>query len=161
MGSDIYTESAVAVRLDDFLNVDAIKKKAARELITNVFYQEKLISDYSFTDMNKSKNLFIETFIHEMSMSEEGYEADEERNRYMIQTFCDVAKIDLENLPEFSLRSFDSCRISGYDIETDVLYIMFECYNLFETVMTDEGKKVAETLGLDYIDETTWTVHSY
>ena len=104
MGSDIYTESAVAVRLDDFLNVDAIKKKAARELITNVFYQEKLISDYSFTDMNKSKNLFIETFIHEMSMSEEGYEADEERNRYMIQTFCDVAKIDLEDLPEFSLR---------------------------------------------------------
>lgn len=161
MGSDIYTESAVAVRLDDFLNVDAIKKKAARELITNVFYQEKLISDYSFTDMNKSKNLFIETFIHEMSMSEEGYEADEERNRYMIQTFCDVAKIDLEDLPEFSLRSFDSCRISGYDIETDVLYIMFECYNLFETVMTDEGKKVAEKLGLDYIDETTWTVHSY
>ena len=30
-------------------------------------------------------------------MSEEGYEADEERNRYMIQTFCD----------EFS-KSFDS-----------------------------------------------------
>ena len=161
MGSDIYTESAVAVRLDDFLNVDAIKKKAARELITNVFYQEKLISDYSFTDMNKSKNLFIETFIHEMSMSEEGYEADEERNRYMIQTFCDVAKIDLEDLPEFSLRSFDSCRISGYDIETDVLYIMFDTFGLFKTVMTDEGKKVAKKLGMDSIQETTWTVYSY
>ena len=28
-------------------------------------------------------------------------------------------------------------------------------------VMTDEGKKVAETLGMDSIHETTWTVHSY
>ena len=44
---------------------------------------------------------------------------------------------------------------------TDVLYIMFESYDLFETVMTDEGKEFAKKLGVDYINETTWTVHSY
>jgi hypothetical protein len=56
-----------------------------------------------------------------------------------------------QNCPEWSLRQFDSCRESGYDIMTDTLYIMFESYDLFETVMTDEGKKVAETLGLDIL----------
>jgi hypothetical protein len=67
----------------------------------------------------------------------------------------------MSNLPEWSFRQFDSCRESGYDIMTDTLYIMFESYDLFETVMTDEGKKFAETLGMDSIHETTWTVHSY
>ena len=38
---------------------------------------------------------------------------------------------------------------------------MFESYGLSETVMTDEGKEFAETLGTDHINETTWTVHSY
>jgi len=160
MGSDIYTESAVAIPLVDFLNVDGIKKKNARELIANIFYQDKVIGDQAFTDMIKSKNLFIETFLNTISMSD-GFEGDEEHNRFMMQTFCEHAGIDIEELPDYYFRSFDSCRESGYDIETGVVYIMFECFELFETVMTDEGKKVAKTLGLDYINETTWTVHSY
>jgi hypothetical protein len=79
----------------------------------------------------------------------------------MLDTFCEQANIDLEELPSFSLRSFDSNRISGYEIETDVLYIMFDTFGLFKTVMTNEGKKVAKKLGVDSIQETTWTVHSY
>jgi hypothetical protein len=161
MGSDIFTESAVAVELKTFLNVSAIKKKGVRELITNVLYQEKIIDDESLSTMTKNKGDFIDTFVAEISMGEEGYPIDEERNKFMIETFCLHAGVNLKDLPEWHLRQFDSCRESGYDIMTDVLYIMFEPYDLFETVMTDEGKKVAETLGLDYINETTWTVHSY
>ena len=41
MGSDIYTESAVAVEVTDFLRRNEIKKKANRQLIANVLYQEK------------------------------------------------------------------------------------------------------------------------
>tara|TARA_B100000902_G_C27275445_1_gene898615 strand:+ start:702 stop:1184 length:483 start_codon:yes stop_codon:yes gene_type:complete len=160
MGSDIFTESAVAVELRDFLNVKAIKKKAVRELIANILYQENIIDDESRCTMTKSKNDFIDTFVSEISMSD-GYESEEERNRFMLETFGLQANVDMEDLPQWSLRQFDSCRESGYDIMTDVLYIMFESYDLFETVMTDEGKKVAERLGVDYINETTWTVHSY
>ena len=111
--------------------------------------------------MVKNKSGFIEAFIDTISMTEEGYEGDEDRNRFIIETFCQHAGIHLPDLPNWTLRQFDSCRESGYDIMTDVIYIMFESFDLFETVRTDDGKKVAETLGLDYINETTWTVHSY
>ena len=161
MGSDIFTESAVAVELLNFINIVTIKKKANREIIANILYQENIINDESFKLMMQNKNGFIEAFIDTISMGEEGYERDEDRNRFIIETFCEHAGIHLTDLPEWTLRQFNSCRESGYDILTDTPYIMFECYDLFETVMTDEGKKVAETLGLDYINETTWTVHSY
>lgn len=160
MGTDIYPESGIAILITDFLNVNAIKKKGARELIANIFYQEKIIGDNSFTAMIKNKSEFIETFVKHIRMSE-GYDSDEEHNRFMLDTFCEQANIDLEELPSFSLRSFDSNRISGYEIETDVLYIMFDTFGLFKTVMTNEGKKVAKKLGVDSIQETTWTVHSY
>ena len=162
MGTDIFTESAVAIPLDLFINVDSIKKKANRQLIANVLYQEQYIDEQALAAMAKSKSGFIQTFIAEISMSEEeGYESDEERNKFMLETFCENSNINLKELPQFSFRSFDSNRYSGYDIETGVLYIMFEPYDLFETVMTDKGKKVAETLGVDCIHETTWTVYSY
>ena len=160
MGTDIYPESGVAILITHFLNVDAIRKKGVRELIANILYQEKIIGDNSFTAMIKNKSQFIETFEKHLSMSE-GYESDEEHNRFMLETFCEQANINLEELPDFSLRSFDSNRISGYDIETDVLYIMFDTFGLFKTVMTDEGKRVAKKLGMDSIQETTWTVYSY
>lgn len=160
MGSDIFTESAVAVELLEFINIVSIKKKATREIIANILYQEEIINDESFKIMVKSKSGFVEVFIDAIRMVE-GYESDVENNRFMLQVFCEHAGISLQDLPNWTLRQFDSCRESGYDIMTDVLYIMFEPYGLFETVMTEEGKKVAETLGLDSINETTWTVHSY
>ena len=160
MGSYIFTESAIAVELLDFINIVTIKKKPTREIIANILYQEKIINDESFKIMVKSKSGFTEVFIDAISMVE-GYESDEKRNQFMINTFCEHGGISLQDLPNWTLRQFDSCRESGYDVMTDVLYIMFEPYGLFETVMTDEGKKVAETLGMDSIHETTWTVHSY
>ena len=160
MGSDIFTESAIAVELLDFINIVSIKKKATREIIANIFYQEEIINDESFKIMVKSKSGFIEVFIDAISMIE-GYESDEERNQFMINTFCEHGGISLQDLPNWTLRQFDSCRESGYDIMTDTLYIMFESFGLFQTVMTDDGKELAETLQMDHITETTWTVHSY
>ena len=165
MGSDIFTESAVAIEVVDFLRRNEIKKKANRQLIANVLYQEKYIDEEALATMVKNRDGFIETFTAELSMDtseySSGYESDRERNEFMIRTFCQHTGIDPEKLPDWSLRIFDSNRESGYDIMTDTLYIMFESYGLFETVMTDEGKEFAETLGTNYIQETTWTVHSY
>lgn len=165
MGSDIYTESAVAVEVVDFLRRNEIKKKGNRQLIANVLYQEKYIDEEALAAMTKNRDGFIETFIAELSMDtseySSGYESDRERNEFMIRTFCQHTGIDPDKLPDWSLRIFDSNREAGYDIMTDVLYIMFESFGLFQTVMTDEGKQVAEALGMDSICETTWTVHSY
>ena len=165
MGSDIYTESAVAIEVVDFLRRNEIKKKANRQLIANVLYQEKYIDEEALAAMIKNRDGFIETFTAELSMDQSeyssGYESDRERNEFMIRTFCEHTGIDPEKLPDWSLRIFDSNRESGYDIMTDTLYIMFEPYGLFQTVMTDEGKEFAEALGTDHINETTWTVHSY
>ena len=165
MGSDIWAESAVAVEVVNFLRRNEIKKKAVREIIANVLYQEKYIDEAAFATMRKNRDGFIETFTAELSMEQgeysSGYESDKERNEFMIRTFCQHTGIDADDLPEWSLRIFDSCRESGYDIMTDVLYIMFEPYDLFETKMTKLGEELANTLQMDHITETTWTVHSY
>ena len=141
MGSDIWAESAVAVEVVNFLRRNEIKKKAVREIIANVLYQEKYIDEAAFATMRKNRDGFIETFTAELSMEQgeysSGYESDKERNEFMIRTFCQHTGIDADDLPEWSLRIFDSCRESGYDIMTDVLYIMFEPYDLFETKMLD------------------------
>ena len=39
MGSDIFTESADAVRQFNYIDIVTIKKKANRELIQNVLYE--------------------------------------------------------------------------------------------------------------------------
>ena len=165
MGSDIFTESAVAVEMVDFLRRNAIKKKACRELIANIFSHNNYIDKDAAANMIKSRDGFIDTFIAELSMEQgeysSGYENDRERNEFMIRTFCQHTGIDSEDLPDWSIRIFDNSRESGYDIMTDVLYIMFEPYDLFETKMTKLGEELAETLQMDHITETTWTVHSY
>ena len=160
MGSDIYTESAVAVELETFLLKKAIKKKPVRTDIANTLFKEGIINEEVQEQMIKNRDGFIEGFVSAIDMTE-GYESNEETNRFMIKTFCLHTDIDPDDLPEWTLRMFDSCRESGYDVLTDVLYIMFEDYDLFETVMTDLGKELAKTLEMDYVNKTTWTVHSY
>ena len=160
MGSDIYTEKGVAVELETFLHKKAIKKKEIRTDISNILFKEGIISEETRNTMIKSRDGFIEGFISGIQITE-GYESNEDTNKFMIRTFCLHTDVDPDDLPEWTLRIFDNCRESGYDVLTDTLYIMFESYDLFETVMTDLGKDLAKTLELEFVAETTWTVHSY
>ena len=165
MGSDIFTESAVAVPMADFLRRNAIKKKPVRTDIANTLFKHDYIDEEARDVMIKNRDGFIETFTAELSMEEgeysSGYENDRERNEFMIRAFCQYTGIDADDLPEWSIRIFDNNRETGYDIETDVLYVMFEPYDLFETKMTKLGQELAKTLEMEFITETTWTVHSY
>lgn len=163
MGSDIYTESAVAVRFDDFLDREELNNKSVindivDDLIRNDLVVEGLVEKLPMRD---SKRVFINKFVDLVSMSEEGYEDDRKRNTKLLQIFCEHVGIDLDNLPECNFRSFNNLRESGFYVEADVIYLMFESYWLFETKMTKEGKKLAKVLGKESIEETTWTVHSY
>lgn len=162
MGSDIYTESAVAVRLQDFLDRKELDKKSLRNAIVDDLIKNDLVVEglVEKLPMRDSKNVFINKFVDLISM-DEGYENDRERNTKLLTIFCEHVGIDLDNLPECNFRSFDNLREAGWDVEADVVYLMFESYGLFETKMTKEGKRLAKILGKESITETTWTVHSY
>lgn len=162
MGSDIYTESAVAVPFSDFLDRKELNKKSiinaiVDDLIKNDIVVEGLVEKLPF---RKDKYHLVEGLVDLISMNE-GYEDDRERNTKILKIFCENVGIDLDSLPECNFRFFESSRESGWDVEADVLYLMFETYGLFETKMTKEGKKFAKFLGKESIEETTWTVHSY
>ena len=162
MGSDIYTESAVAVRFDDFLNRKELDENYVRNGIVNDLIGNDIVIE-GLTQklmMRDSKTALIGKLVDLISMSE-GYEDDRERNTQILKIFCENVGIDLDSLPECNFRSFESSRESGWDVETDVVYLMFESAGLFETRMTAEGKKLAKVLGQKSIEETTWTVHSY
>ena len=162
MGSDIYTESAVAVRFSDFLDRKELDKKSLRNAIVDDLIKNDLVVEglVEKLPMRDSKNVFINKFVDLISM-DEGYEDDRERNTQILKIFCENVGIDLDNLPECNFRSFESSRESGWDVETDVVYLMFEPHGLFETKMTKEGKKLAKVLGKESVEEITWTVHSY
>lgn len=160
MGSDIYTESAVAVRFEDFLNRKEIDKKSVRNDIVDELIQNNIVSSLDHLSMRDNKTIFINKLVNLVSMSD-GYEDDREHNTTLMTIFCEHVGIDLDDLPECNLRYFENSRESGWEVEVDVLYLMFEPHGLFETKMTKEGKRLAKVLGKKSIEETTWTVHSY
>ena len=161
MGSDIYIESAVAIKLEDFLNRKELKKKSVRNDIVDELIKEGFVSAVdNHLEMRESVSNFIDHFISKISM-QDGYEDDRDHNSIAFKAFCNHTGIDLDNLITFELRSFDNHREVGYDVETDTIYLMFESFGLFETKMTKDGKELAKTLRLKEIEETTWTIHSY
>lgn len=164
MGSDIFSESAVAVRLEDFFDKPAVKKKSVREAIAKDLHEVESVDDTQLKEMSKNKGEFISTLlsvIEEELCDESGYGLCEEANSFVIETFCEHTGVDLRGLPDFSVRAFRNCRESGYEVEIGVPYIMFDPNGLFVTKLSEDGDKVAEILGLDDLTETTWTVHSY
>ena len=160
MGSDIYTESAVAIPFSDFLDRKELNKKSVINAIVDDLIKASIVPTTDHMEMRKDKYHFAEGLVDLVSMIE-GYEQDRGHNTKLLQIFCEHVGIDLDSLPECNFRSFESSRESGWDVETDVVYLMFEPHGLFETKMTKEGKKLAKVLGKESIEEITWTVHSY
>jgi hypothetical protein len=159
MGSDIYTESAVAIRLEDFFNRKEIKKKSVRNNIVKDIIDE-IGNIPNELDLTRNAGNLKSGLLELISM-DDGYENDRDHNDSILRIFCNHTGINFDNLVEFELRSFDNNREVGYDVDTDTVYIMFKPFGLFETKMTKKGKALAKTLGLEAITETTWTVHSY
>ena len=109
MGSDIYTESAVAVRFDDFLNRKELDENHIRNGIVNDLIGNDIVIE-GLTQklmMRDSKTALIGKLVDLISMSE-GYEDDRERNTQILKIFCENVGIDLDSLPECNFRSFES-----------------------------------------------------
>ena len=74
---------------------------------------------------------------------------------------ADGAGVNLKKLPQYDIRSFESSRYSGYEVETGVPYLMFDSSELFEQKLSKTGRAVAKQLNIDNVRETEWTVYSY
>lgn len=162
MGSDIFTEKAIAMELSDFV-AKCTKAKPTRKLICDELFEEELITEDERDACVSCKQSIINVVQEKIEelMGDEGYCSCDATALNIITIVSTHGGINLERLPDFQVRSFSSQRISGYDVELDVLYIMFESYGMFETVMSKDGKRVAKELKLDEVTETEWTVHSY
>ena len=169
MGSDIYTESAIAVRFEDFLNRKEISLKKNRHKIVNELIEKQLIdaqrASVKESEMIETKGGFICHLLSSISFDEScGWENEEDAYRHsdIVRVFCSNTGIDYDKeLVDFNFRKFQSSRESGHDVETDTVYIMFDSNGMFETKPTKEGKELGKTLGIKKLKETTWTVHSY
>ena len=169
MGSDIYTESAIAVRFEDFLNRKEISLKKNRRKIVDELVEKQLIdaqkASEKESEMIETKNGFISHLLSEISFEDSsGWENEEEAYRHsdIIKVFCSNTGIDYnKKLVDFNFRKFQNSRESGRDVEINTIYIMFDSNGMFETKPTKEGKELAKTLGIEELSETTWTVHSY
>ena len=115
MGSDIYTESAVAVRFVDFLDRKELNKKSFRNTIVDELIKNKIVSATDHLSMRDSKTIFINKLVNLISMND-GYEDDREHNTKLLTVFCEHIGVNLDDLPECNFRSFDNLREAGvYD----------------------------------------------
>ena len=64
MGSDIYTESAVAVRFDDFLNSrKELNKKPFRNVLVDELIESKIVSATDHLGMRNSKSVLVDKLV--------------------------------------------------------------------------------------------------
>lgn len=87
----------------------------------------------------------------------EGYFSTDEHMSAIFDKLCEIAEIDL---PPATFEYWTRCRLNGYDVPIEEPCIVINDEKLFETKMTDAGKRVAKLLGLRKIESTTWTIMS-
>ena len=162
MGQDIFTEKAIAIELSDYVAKCTCHKRT-RKLIADDLYEHAVLTEEERDEAIISKNNAIGVVSDKINdlMDDEGYCAEEAVAGLILEIVSTHGGVHLSELPSFSMRMFKNNRISGYDVDLETLYIMFESYDMFETVMTEEGRRVAKELQIDHITETEWTVHSY
>jgi hypothetical protein len=162
MGQDIFSEKAIAIELSDLV-AKCTCHKAMRKLIADELHEDAVFTEEERDRAIVSKSNAIGEITNKINdlIDDEGYCSEEAIASLIVGVVCSHGGIKLNELPPFSMRMFKNNRISGYDVDLDTLYVMFESQDMFETVMTSEGRKVAKELQIDHITETEWTVHSY
>lgn len=162
MGVDIFTEKAVAVTVDEFVQKTCRLKKS-RKAITEALVHEEMCTDEQAKLMVERsgfcRDWFSQRFKEDME-GNEGYPENEDYLRRLVDILADGAGVNLKKLPHYDIRMFESSRYSGYEVEVGVPYLMFESHGLFEQRLSKKGKAIENELGIDVV-ETEWTVYSY
>lgn len=153
MGTDIYTRNGIIFSIDDAVGrFFKMKKKDIATFVQN--HKEEYPNLSSVKTINDLKQWFID--LANSKVSEDNISSTEILERIWEQ----IVSPKFE-LPSVSFEYFTSNRISGYDVPTQTVCLVFSDAGLFETKLTKEGKRVARIMGNKELQSTTWTVYSY
>lgn len=164
MGVDIFTEKALALPLENYV-VTCGKTKKARKGIAADLLDIEVITKEEHDEILEDKSFLVASVLGfvEGRMSEEGYYEDSEAElEEILEILGKHNDIEFkEVVGGYSIRSFSNSRYSGYDVETGVVYIMIESFDLFMTVPTPKGEEIGRKLKIKDVTETEWTTYSY
>ena len=163
MGVDIFTEKALAVTVDEFVQLTC-KLKKGRKTIAEALVHEEMCTDEQAKLMVERSGFCRDWFgqrFNENLENNEGYPENEDYLRRLVDILADGGGVNLKKLPQYDIRSFESSRYSGYEVDTGVPYLMFDSSELFEQKLSKTGQAVAKQLNIKHVTETEWTVYSY
>ena len=162
MGVDIFTEKAVAVTVDEFVQKTCRLKKSRKTIAETLVHDELCTDEQAKLMLEGSgfcRDWFTERFKEDLD-GNEGYPENEDYLRRLVSILAENSGVNLKKLPRYDIRMFESSRYSGYEVEVGVPYLMFESHGLFEQRLSKKGKAIENELGIDVV-ETEWTVYSY
>lgn len=153
MGTDIYTRNGIIFSIDDAVErFFKMKKKDIATFVEN--HKEEYPNLSSVKTINNLKQWFIDLANSKVSEDYIG-------NTETLERIWEQIVSPKFELPSVSFEYFTSNRISGYDVPTQTVCLVFSDTGLFETKLTKEGKRVARAMGIKDLQSTTWTVYSY
>ena len=162
MGVDIFTEKAVAVTVDEFVQKTCRLKKSRKAITESLVHEEMCTADDAKLMVERSgfcRDWFGARFTEDLE-GNEGYPENEDYLRRLVSILADNSGVNLKKLPRYDIRLFESNRYSGYDVQVGVPYLLFDSYGLFEKRLSKKGKAIENELGIDVV-ETEWTTYSY
>ena len=162
MGVDIFTEKALAVTVDEFVQLTCRLKKSRKTIAETLVHDELCTDEQAKLMLEGSgfcRDWFTERFKEDLD-GNEGYPENEDYLRRLVSILAENSGVNLKKLPRYDIRMFESSRYSGYEVEVGVPYLMFESHGLFEQRLSKKGKAIENELGIDVV-ETEWTVYSY
>ena len=163
MGVDIYTEKALAVTVDEFVQLTCRLKKSRKTIAETLVHDELCTAEQAKLMVEGSgfcRDWFGARFTEDLE-GHEGYPHNEDYLRRLVSILADGGGVALQKLPRYDIRSFESSRYSGYEVEVGVPYLMFDSSELFEQKLSKTGQAVSKQLNIKNVTETEWTVYSY
>ena len=163
MGVDIYTEKALAVTVDEFVQLTCRLKKSRKTIAETLVHDELCTEEQAKLMVEGSgfcRDWFTERFKEDLD-GNEGYPENDSYLRRLIDILAGGGGVDFQKLPRYDIRSFESSRDSGYEVEVGVPYLMFDSSELFEQKLSKTGQAVSKQLNIKNVTETEWTVYSY
>lgn len=162
MGMDIYSQHGIVFTVSDLLpRVFGKFKKQQLENVSATLCKEVFPeNEEEKANINRIENSeeFIRWFEDFIARSHNG---DYYNDTGTLERIWGAAADELElDLPTVTFEWWDSSRLQGYEVPMQEHCIVFDDGDVFETKLTDYGRKIAKILKEKNLSSTTWTIMS-
>jgi hypothetical protein len=161
MGMDIYSQQGIVFTVSELLpKIFKFKKQQLESLISALCKDVFPENEEEKTNLLRTENSedFIRWFEDLVARSHNGeYYEDTGTLERVWGAATDELGLDL---PNATFEWWDSRRLQGYDVPIQEHCIVLDDSQVFETKLSDYGKKVAKILKQRNLKSTTWTVMS-